>query len=333
MTSASMQLSPDRIQYLKKRKQQKSQAQVILLITSIVAAVIFLCLLIAVIANANVLFKSDAPNTPASQTTPTQSATLQPYDTPSSGKAAGPLILVNSSHAYVFPETTDNLVSIFSNRTPYVNPETSEVYYSYKVSGSSLLMDVKALNALNSWMDAFYAETNERDAIVNSAYRTFEEQKSLNSEIHAGYSDSHTGYLISLKVYKESTTYSLTDPKVKDTYQWLTDNCYKYGFVVRYPEGKEAKTGVSDYTYAFRYVGVPHATYMHDHNLCLEEYIELLHEYLHTGEHLTINTTAGKYEVFYIPASTESNTTIYKTDSAIVSGDNDSGFIITIPIS
>ena len=330
MTSASMQLSPDRIQYLKKRKQQKSQAQVILLITSIVAAVIFLCLLIAAIANANVLFKSDAPNTPASQQTPAQSATLQPYDTPSSGKAAGPLILVNSSHAYVFPETTDNLVSIFSNRTPLAG-ETDK--FTYKVSGSNLLLDVKALNALNSWMDAFYAATGERDAIVNSAYRTYEEQKTLNSEIHAGYSDSHTGYLISLKVYKDTTTYSLSDPKVKDTYQWLTDNCYKYGFIVRYPEGKEAKTGVSDYTYAFRYVGVPHATYMHEHNLCLEEYVELLHGYLHTGEHLTINSAAGKYEVFYIPASTEPNTTIYKTDSAIVSGDNDSGFIITIPIS
>ena len=331
MTSASMQLSPDRIQYLKKRKQQKSQAQVILLITLIVAAVIFLCLLIAAIANANVLFKSDKPVTPGgTHDTPAQSATLQPFDTPSSGKAAGPLILVNSSHAYVFPETTDNLISIFSNRTPIAGTEDT---YTYKVSGSNLLLDVKALNALNSWMDAFYAATGERDAIVNSAYRTFEDQKGLNSEIAAGYSDSHTGYLISLKVYKDSNTYSLTDPKVKDTYQWLTDNCYKYGFIVRYPDGKEAKTGVSDYSYAFRYVGVPHATYIHEHNLCLEEYIELLHGYLHTGDHLIINTAAGNYEVFYIPASTESNTTIYKTDRAIVSGDNDSGFIITNPIS
>lgn len=54
------------------------------------------------------------------------------------------------------------------------------------------------------------------------------------------------------------------------------DNAYKYGFVIRYPDGKESVTGVSDYNYAFRYVGYAHAYYMHENGLCLEEYISLL---------------------------------------------------------
>ena len=67
------------------------------------------------------------------------------------------------------------------------------------------------------------------------------------------------------------------DPDFQDTeaYQWLLDNCQNYGFVQRYIEGKEEYYGLACCPGHFRYVGVEAATYMKEHNLCLEEFVAL----------------------------------------------------------
>jgi len=55
-------------------------------------------------------------------------------------------------------------------------------------------------------------------------------------------------------------------------YNWLENNSYKYGFVVRYPKGKENITKYYYMPWHLRYVGKEVAKVMHDENLCLEEY-------------------------------------------------------------
>ncbi len=50
----------------------------------------------------------------------------------------------------------------------------------------------------------------------------------------------------------------------------------KYGFVLRFPEGKKAETGIGYEDWHFRYVGLENAKYMTKHNLTLEEYLKLL---------------------------------------------------------
>ena len=57
-------------------------------------------------------------------------------------------------------------------------------------------------------------------------------------------------------------------------YQWLIDNSYRYGFVLRYPSGKESITGVNFEPWHYRYVGIENAKKMHESGLTLEEYIE-----------------------------------------------------------
>jgi len=58
--------------------------------------------------------------------------------------------------------------------------------------------------------------------------------------------------------------------------QWLADNCYKFGFILRYPEDKTDITRISFEPWHFRYVGRWHATIIHELGYCLEEYIEWL---------------------------------------------------------
>lgn len=56
--------------------------------------------------------------------------------------------------------------------------------------------------------------------------------------------------------------------------QWLMENCWKYGYVVRYPTDKSEITGIIFEPWHYRYVGKTAARVMHQENLCLEEYIE-----------------------------------------------------------
>lgn len=55
---------------------------------------------------------------------------------------------------------------------------------------------------------------------------------------------------------------------------WLQENAYRYGFIERYPKGKETQTGQEHIPWHYRFVGIKHATIMHDEDLCLEEYLE-----------------------------------------------------------
>ncbi len=54
---------------------------------------------------------------------------------------------------------------------------------------------------------------------------------------------------------------------------WLKENCHKYGFIIRYPKGKESITGYQYEPWHIRYVGVDHATKIMQQNITLEEYL------------------------------------------------------------
>lgn len=54
---------------------------------------------------------------------------------------------------------------------------------------------------------------------------------------------------------------------------WLEKHCADFGFIIRFPQGKEHITGYMYEPWHVRYVGVDHAKYIMSHNLCLEEYL------------------------------------------------------------
>ena len=55
--------------------------------------------------------------------------------------------------------------------------------------------------------------------------------------------------------------------------QWLNNNCYKYGFIIRYPQGKQHITGYKYEPWHIRYLGVEVATSVYNSGLTLEEYL------------------------------------------------------------
>ena len=58
------------------------------------------------------------------------------------------------------------------------------------------------------------------------------------------------------------------------TQQWLMENCWRYGFVLRYPKDKSDITGIIFEPWHYRYVGKKHAKKIYDAGICLEEYLD-----------------------------------------------------------
>jgi D-alanyl-D-alanine carboxypeptidase len=69
---------------------------------------------------------------------------------------------------------------------------------------------------------------------------------------------------------------SMDDDGFKNTpeYEWLSENAHKYGFILRYPEGKQDVTGIIYEPWHYRFVGVYFATKIKESGLTLEEYFE-----------------------------------------------------------
>lgn len=63
--------------------------------------------------------------------------------------------------------------------------------------------------------------------------------------------------------------------------KWINDNCYKYGFIIRYPKGKEKETGYMYESWHIRYVGVELATKLYNNGnwITLEEHLGITSKY------------------------------------------------------
>ncbi len=101
---------------------------------------------------------------------------------------------------------------------------------------------------------------------VNGLSRTKAEKAALNTVAEPGKSEHHLGTCFDITV--PGRTFSGTRQ-----HQWLTENCWKYGFILRYAKDKESITGYTAEAWHYRWVGQPHAQIMHEENLCLEEYV------------------------------------------------------------
>lgn len=323
----------------------------------ITVVVICIALVIVTIFSVSYLLDSIAKNTPPekgglAQTTdssstepvtePVTEAVTEPaviytyHDYAQEGVHAGELILVNASNVYVFPDKPD-LLSVYENKTD-----------SYKVGGTAITLERNTMLALNEMMDAFYEKYKLGDVLITGGYRDYDTQMNLYSSrveavglnavtgyiALAGYSEHHTALSFDLSVYTDDgVSMTLAD---KTQYSWIADNCHKYGFVIRYDPGKKEVTGIFAEEWHFRYVGRPHAYYMKKHDLCLEEYTDLLRGFTFEGEHLIFSDDlGGRYEIYYIPLTNGETIKIPVPADAVytVSGNNVNGFIVTLDIS
>ena len=75
----------------------------------------------------------------------------------------------------------------------------------------------------------------------------------------------------------DNRNWNLDESQAKmPTQQWLMENSWRYGWILRYPDEKSAITGIIYEPWHYRYVGKEVAAEIHELGLCLEEYLQLL---------------------------------------------------------
>ena len=235
----------------------------------------------------------------------------------------GDLLLLNQ--AYKFDGTPGDLVScyeyLFDKSGTQIASATSTLTRASK----------RVLSAFNEMVCDFYQKTGKSTIMLTDLYIE-------NGDTNKPCFEHESGLALDLRLYYEAEK---TFPEFTGTgeYSWFADNCYKYGFVLRYPADKAVVTGVQEIANHFRYVGKPHAEIMKKNGLCLEEYLEMLKQYKIDSPYSFESEDGSCWAVYYFEQSTEPTTNVPipldKTDTEYthsISGDNQEGYIITVNI-
>ena len=175
----------------------------------------------------------------------------------------GILMLVNKFHYLTNEYKPDDLVDIKKTYGYGENEIKKEVFDSF----------------LNMWSAAKEENIN---LIITSAYRDYDYQEKLwknysnqkgkkwadSVAARAGYSEHQTGLSLDIVTYGST----MDNFESTDEFKWLSENAHKYGFILRYPKGKEDLTGYSYESWHYRYVGVDVATKIYKEKITFDEY-------------------------------------------------------------
>lgn len=173
-------------------------------------------------------------------------------------------ILVNKYYSLPEDYIPENLVPISNSYAYDDNKVTSEAYEAF----------------INMWNKA---NEDGWKLIINSSYRSYASQKEVYDDYvkrygttkaeelaaRPGFSEHQTGLAIDVFEMNNQLTSTFKD---SEAYTWLKENAYLYGFIERYPEGKENITGYSAEAWHWRYVGEKIAKVIHDEDITFDEY-------------------------------------------------------------
>lgn len=95
-----------------------------------------------------------------------------------------------------------------------------------------------------------------------------EKKPQIDIQLNHGESEHQTGLAFDIN----STRWDFAETKEA---KWLANNCYDYGFIIRYLEGKENITGYVYEPWHIRYVGKEISSQMKNSGLCLEEFLKI----------------------------------------------------------
>jgi len=204
--------------------------------------------------------------------------------------------------------------------------QRKELVNGYRLLDDAIRLSRDVAEWFSVMMDAAKKD-GVRHFVINSGYRTDKEQSQLYREmgadfaLPAGYSEHNLG--LSLDIGSTQTEMDKAEEG-----KWLRGNAWKYGFVLRYPKGKTAITGIQYEPWHFRYVGMPHSAIMEEKDFTLEEYLAYLKEH----QVITATVEGMSYEVAYYPVTEQATLQVPADRPYELSGNNMDGVIVTAPL-
>ena len=138
---------------------------------------------------------------------------------------------------------------------------------------NTMLKDATA-KGLNIYIASGYRSYNYQVNVYNRYVKSDGASVADTYSSRPGNSEHQTGLCFDLNTIEDSFQYT-------NEGKWVNDNCYKYGFCIRFPKGKDSATGYQYESWHLRYVGVDLATKLYNNGdwLSLEEYFGITSEY------------------------------------------------------
>ena len=218
--------------------------------------------------------------------------TIEPVDTPETPAAPDPNSPAGKALAKGLPAPPE--IDINSWEFILANTENSIAEYappdlSY-LGDTGCPVDSRIASALIDFAEDTMAQG--LSVYLSSGYRSYSDQAANFTRVcqNNGISDGKdaNGFYITFPAgYSEHQTglccdvtdiyYSVKNSSIENTatFQYMSQHCQDFGFILRYPKGKETITGVMYEPWHYRYVGVDVAKYIMENDLTFEEFVEL----------------------------------------------------------
>lgn len=222
------------------------------------------------------------------------------------------VLCVQTQYAYQYPNDysktekfieAGSFVPYYGTENGFSKVKIDDTYYYVNKYGLSKLdndKEIKVINGLAYVSEDYPLPADFDPGVDKTARRAFEtmrqdmERYGMSIKIASDY----RGYELEKKMYEvdeadssypgtsehqlgqafdfftEGSKYNDKFEKTAE-YKWLAENSYKYGFIERYPKGKEHKTGQDARPWHFRFVGVENAKEIYENDLTLEDYLKI----------------------------------------------------------
>ena len=173
------------------------------------------------------------------------------------------MVLVNKLNRlqsnYV-PHDLEQISLNYATNNKFLRKEAKENFEKLSSDAKKIGYSIIAVSA--------YRDYDYQENLFNNYVKEKGENYALKCSAKAGHSEHQTG--LSVDVMGSNNDYDQFE-KSKE-FDWMKNNSYKYGFILRYPKGKEYITGFKYEPWHYRYVGKEVAKIIYEKNIILEEY-------------------------------------------------------------
>lgn len=257
----------------------------------------------------------------------------------------GSLILVNSRHPMPSSPEVNNLVDINSQQKDLLSPHPGK-FENQLFNPEHPIEEVYLQRQAATMLFSLIKKSCAKGAITAvSGYRSHAQQLSIwentiSSEgaefaekyvAHPGCSEHQTGLAIDLAKAAPSIDYICPAFPREGVLASFCDLAPQFGFVLRYPSGKEPITQIGYEPWHFRYVGFPHSVIMTDRHMVLEEYLEMLEAETSPLKPLTYTQDNARIDIIYLSMKNRQKIEVDFSDALphTLSGTNRSGVVLT----
>ena len=188
------------------------------------------------------------------------------------------LILVNTENTLSEDYVPDDLTDVVNTRSDrnaqqmreYAEKSLEALYIEMYSEGYTDVSVTSGYRSYDYQQQLFSSYVSQEMAADSSLTEDQAEQKVSGYSARPGTSEHQTGLCCDMHNLSQADS----DFQYEAAYTWLSDNAWKFGFILRFPDGKTDETGIEFEPWHYRYVGRYHAARIHELGMCLEEYLD-----------------------------------------------------------